>query len=291
MFKEKLKDYVKIIDVALNKCLPSSNKFCIDFVESLKYGVLNGGKRLRPVLTLAICEMLGGNLNAAVALACGVELIHAGSLIHDDLPCMDNSHYRRGFLSCHAKFGETIAVLAGDGLFLSAFNLLTEAENFQLPSHKIVKACKIMSAMAGFDGMVLGQAMDMNLKCDCCSKEVIDVLAGLKTACLIEVACKFGVLSSEADSNVEIKINSFAHYFGLAFQICDDLIDFNEQNKNLENLKTEKSNYVNVFKNIVELKEKFNLYKNKALDKISGFKNNEFLNYLTNFILDENKFD
>ena len=220
MFDEKLKNYVNLIDFSLKKILPNSNGSCVDFVESIKYGVLNGGKRLRPVLTLAICDMFNGNLDAAVLFACGVELIHAGSLIHDDLPCMDNDDLRRGLPSCHVKFGETVAVLAGDGLFLSAFKILTMAKKFGISSCKIVKACEFLSKMAGFDGMVLGQAIDMNSNIvGCVDESRVDVLAGLKTACLIRAACVLGVIASDVDDEAEIKIDKFAKYVGLAFQI------------------------------------------------------------------------
>ena len=139
MFESKLHQYLQLIENGLRKFLPTHNELCPNFHNSLNYSTLNGGKRLRPVLTLAVCEMLNGNLSAAIPFACAIEFVHAGSLIHDDLPCMDDSNFRRNQPSCHSKFGETMAILAGDGLFLSAFKILTTANQHGINDKKIVK--------------------------------------------------------------------------------------------------------------------------------------------------------
>lgn len=289
MFESKLKNYLQTIELNLKRFLPKPSKFCINFSESLNYSTLNGGKRLRPVLTLAVCEMLNGNLKAAVPFACGVEFIHAGSLIHDDLPCMDNSNYRRNRPSCHNKFGETMAVLAADGLFLNSFEIVTKAVQFGLDHKQIVKACAFLSSMAGFNGMVFGQAIDMFIDEKLYNKEALKILSKLKTASLIRSACVLGALAADVDEQTENELNSYAEHLGIAFQICDDILDFEGKSEitgkpTKTDLKNNKLTYLKVF-NVEQAKEQAQIQTDIALKIIKKFENSQFLVYLTELML------
>lgn len=279
MFESKLKEYLQLIEFNLKKALPNNNELCPNFSNSIAYSTLDGGKRLRPVLTLAVCEMLNGNFDAAIAFACAIEFVHAGSLIHDDLPCMDDSSFRRGKPSCHSKFGETMAVLAGDGLFLSAFELLASAK---IKSEQIVKACACLGKFSGLNGMVLGQAIDMFINKKLYNnKQTLEILNSLKTASLIRAACAFGCFAAEVDEQTEKQIDSYAKHLGLAFQICDDIIDFKDE-ANVE--EKNKFTYVNLF-GLCNAKKEAKAQTEIAINTIKNFNNNQFLIHLTELML------
>ncbi len=289
VFDEKLKYYLDLIENNLHNFLPKSNNLCSSFIESLNYSVLEGGKRIRPVLTLAVCDMFCGNLEIAVNFACGVELIHAGSLVHDDLPCMDDSEFRRGKPSCHAKFGEAVAVLNGDGLFLSAFEFLINAKNYGASSDQIVKACEVLSKTSGLNGMVLGQAIDMLAGRDDLSFEVVDEFSSLKTSCLFEASCVLGAVAAGMNVKIVNKLDKFAKFFGLAFQVVDDMIDAVGKEEIVgkpvgADMKNDKLNYASIL-DLSELKLLAETYTRKALYEIKEFENNEFLVFLSKSML------
>ncbi len=273
MFEKKLKSYINLINSNLEKFLPHSNNLCYNFFKSINYSVLNGGKRVRPVLTLAVCDMFNFDVEKALPFASAVEFIHAGSLIHDDLPCMDNSEFRRNQLACHVKFGETTAVLVGDGLFLTSFKVLATAS---LRNEKIVRATNYLSEMAGFDGMVFGQAVDMLIDEKNFNEKNLKILSNLKTASLIKAACVLGAIAAGVSFETEKTIEKFATYLGLAFQICDDLIDWNENETKL--------NFATIFTK-QETKLLAKNYSEKALKLIKNFKNSVFIVYLTELML------
>lgn len=289
MFESKLKEYLQLIEKGLKKFLPSSSEFCKIFSDSIAYSTLNGGKRLRPVLALAVCEMLNQNPEIAVPFACSVEFIHSGSLIHDDLPCMDNADFRRKKPSCHSKFGETAAVLAGDGLFLSAFEILVEASKLGLKNKQIVKACAFLSKMSGFNGMVFGQAIDMFIEQKLYNKQTLKILSSLKTASLIRSACVLGSFAADINEQTEHKLDDYATHLGIAFQICDDILDFQGDAKivgkplNVD-LKKNKLNYINIL-GLEESKKQAQIQTEAALEIIKNFKNNQFLVHLTKLML------
>ena len=292
MFETKLKKYIELIEHGLVHFLPKENKFCANFANSINYSTLNGGKRLRPVLTLATFELLSENLNldAAVPFACAVEFIHSGSLIHDDLPSMDNSNFRRNMPSCHSKFGETLAVLAGDGLFLTAFKILTKANEFNIKNNQIVKACSYLSEMAGIEGMVLGQAIDMfapqNLynKNGNDAKQALETLAKLKTASLIRAACALGCFAAGANEQTTKKIDSYAKHLGLAFQICDDILDYENENESEAEQEKNKLTYVNLF-GLNQSIEQAKIQTEIAINAIKNFEKSQFLINLAELML------
>lgn len=190
--------------------------------SAMRYSLLAGGKRLRPILVFDFCRMCGGNWKKAVDFAAAIEMIHTYSLIHDDLPCMDNDDYRRGALTNHKVYGEAIAVLAGDALLTTAFSFLAKAP---YTAEVRIKAVQILSECAGELGMVGGQVLDMQSEQrQCTMQEVLDIQSR-KTGALIRAACSLGVLAGGGDENQLLAASKFADHLGLAFQIRDDILD------------------------------------------------------------------
>lgn len=190
--------------------------------EAIRYSLLAGGKRLRPIFVFDFCRMCGGDWSKAVEFAAAVEMIHTYSLIHDDLPCMDNDDYRRGALTNHKVFGEAIAVLAGDALLTAAFGFLAKAD---YPAVIRIKAVEVLSKCAGELGMVGGQVLDMQSEeRQCTQQEVLDIQSR-KTGSLIKAACILGVLAGNGTDEQICAAGAFAEHLGLAFQIRDDMLD------------------------------------------------------------------
>ena len=183
--------------------------------EAMSYSLLSGGKRIRPVLVLETCRLFGGSIEAALPLACGLEMIHTYSLIHDDLPCMDDDDLRRGKPTNHKVFGEASAVLAGDGLLTAAFEAVAGAE---LPPERVVRAVRALAAAAGPAGMVGGQVHSL-------SREEIVQIETLKTGCLLEAAARLGAIAAGSTRAQEEAAAEYARGVGLAFQIRDDVLD------------------------------------------------------------------
>ena len=222
-FAERNRDYVQFIEKHLDQnCFVYENEPQKTLFDSMRYSLLAGGKRLRPIFVFDFCRMCGGDWKKAVHFAAAVEMIHTYSLIHDDLPCMDNDDYRRGKLTNHKVYGEAIAVLAGDGLLTAAFSSLMKAE---FSSEILVGAVKVLSECAGELGLVGGQVLDMQSEQrQCTEQEVLDIQSR-KTGALIKAACMLGVLAADGTSEQLKAAASFAEHLGLAFQIRDDMLD------------------------------------------------------------------
>lgn len=279
MFKEKLSFYRETINKELEKILIKlENKDCSLVCEAMKYSLISGGKLLRPVLTLAVCEMFNENVEKAISFACAVEFIHVGSLVHDDLPCMDDDSLRRGKASCHVKFNEAIAVLVGDVFFSFAFEVLTYGKNYGLKDESILKAVVLLSKMFGTNGIVCGQEMDLFTRNDNKNLKIIEKIAFYKTSSLMRAAVGLGCIAAKVKNFELEKMNEFAKYFGIFFQICDDILDY-EQKK----IKGEKKiDFISIY-GLKEAKELAGNYYNKALNVLKFFNNNKFLKNLTNY--------
>jgi geranylgeranyl pyrophosphate synthase len=187
--------------------------------EAMRYAVLGEGKRLRPALALLVCESLGGTSEAVELPAVAVELVHAYSLVHDDLPCMDDDDLRRGRPTCHVRFGEAQAVLAGDALLTKAFELLAGG-----PDELALEWIRVLARAAGDAGMVGGQALDMTLARGSSAAE-LGAMHARKTAALIEAAGDLGAISARAESGERVLVRRYARALGLLFQATDDLLD------------------------------------------------------------------
>lgn len=226
-FKKQLDEYINKINTELEKLFKDAQCLQRPVYDAMRYSIMAGGKRLRPVLCLAVCDMLGGCIDDALRFGVAIEHIHTYSLIHDDLPCMDNDDLRRGMPTCHKKFGEATALLAGDGLLTGAFEYLSDLNGYKSASPEtVIKAISQISAAAGCEGMIGGQVVD--LECEGKEDVELDTLNYLhyrKTGALIRVSAVSGAFAANTtDEDIEA-IADFAEKLGLAFQIKDDILD------------------------------------------------------------------
>lgn len=194
-----------------------------DIYPAMEYSLLAGGKRLRPVLTLACCRLCGGNVELALPLGCAVEMVHTYSLIHDDLPAMDNDDLRRGKPTNHKVYGEATAILAGDGLLTAAFGVIAGATG--LTEGQRLAAVRALSEAAGPQGMVGGQVLDMDGEDRGLSRSEVEELQRLKTGALIRCAAHMGCIAAMADEKTTQAVGRYAEKLGLAFQVRDDILD------------------------------------------------------------------
>ena len=218
MIIDALKDYKILIDKFLDSVFSDRDFDYRKVIDAMAYSVGAGGKRIRPILTLEFGKLCGTDTQKLLPLACAVELVHTYSLIHDDLPCMDDDDMRRGQPSCHKKFDEATALLAGDGLLTMAFELITQSE---LDDKSKIKAVKILSQNAGIHGMIGGQVIDLAHEGKSVNREQLDTINLLKTSALIEAACLMGCVCNENGDMTEAA-KTYARNVGLAFQITDD---------------------------------------------------------------------
>ncbi len=221
------KQQVRKIDKALDSYLPKESEVPFVIHKAMRYAVLSGGKRLRPVLLLAACEAVGGDERKAMPAACAIELIHNYSLIHDDLPCMDDDDTRRGQPTCHRKFGEDTALLAGDALLTLAFAILSRTNGAASAKDlaKQIEAARFIAEAAGTRGMVGGQQVDMEFQAKEVDLPTIEYINTHKTGALIAAAVRTGAaLGGGSKSRVEA-LHRYGRYTGLLFQIVDDILD------------------------------------------------------------------
>jgi len=222
LFEEQNKAYIQCIDDYLEQCFCYENEPQKTLFDAMRYSLLAGGKRLRPILVFDFCRMCGGDWKQAAPFAAALEMVHTYSLIHDDLPCMDDDDYRRGALTNHKVYGEAIAVLAGDALLTAAFSQLVNAP---FSAEIRIRAVEVLSKCAGELGMVGGQVLDMQSEVrQCTEKEVLDIQIR-KTGALIRSACILGVLAGNGSVEQVEAAAVFADHLGLAFQIRDDMLD------------------------------------------------------------------
>lgn len=265
-------DYVKIINDYLSKAIPECD-FGEDVVhQAMAYSLSVGGKRIRPMLVLEFCSICGGDINNALPFAAALEMVHTYSLIHDDLPCMDNDATRRGMPSCHIKFGEEYALLAGDGLLTRAFGILTESK---ASPQSIVKAVKLLSDLAGVNGMIGGQVVDLKNEDKPCSINTLETMDRLKTGALIKCAALLGVVAADGSDSQYKAAGEYAAALGHAFQIIDDILDVIGDEKELgkpigSDKDSGKSTYVSVLG--IEKSQKYaDEITNKAIEALSAF--------------------
>lgn len=229
--KKQMQDYVTMIEQALDTYLSHEGyEGQHAIIEAMRYSALAGGKRLRPMLTLEFCRVCGGDIEQALPFACALEMIHTYSLIHDDLPCMDNDDLRRGKPTNHKMFGEGIAVLAGDALLTYAFEIAS-CDNTGLDPRRVVHAVTALAQEAGYCGMIGGQAIDIASENEMLSYEQLKELQNLKTGALIRAAARMGCIVGGGDRDQMRAALVYADRIGLAFQIQDDILDIegNEQ--------------------------------------------------------------
>lgn len=225
-FKEKYGYWLNITNKALNEMVKEKDSPETNIYSAMRYSLLAGGKRIRPVLSMAVCEMLDGCIDEVLPFACAIEMIHTYSLIHDDLPAMDNDDYRRGKLTNHKVYGEAMAILAGDALLNQAFEVMADAIllNPEKMSEK-VRVMKIIANASGTNGMIGGQVVDLESEGKAISADTLEYMHRCKTGAIIKASVLTGAIIGGAGQDELANLEKFAEKLGLAFQIKDDILD------------------------------------------------------------------
>lgn len=222
-FKNYLDEHKKLIESSIDSYLAELT-YPEVIAEGMKYAILNGGKRLRPILLFMTLDILGKDKTKGIASGVGIEMIHSYSLVHDDLPALDNDDFRRGKLTTHKKFGEAEGILIGDALLTHAFYILT-ARNSHLVPEQIVEIVKLTSSYAGINGMIGGQMMDIASEGKRIDMETLKYIHSNKTGKLIKLPVEIGCIIGEATPEEKETLIKFSELIGLAFQIKDDILD------------------------------------------------------------------
>lgn len=260
-------------------------------MEAMRYSLLAGGKRLRPVLVMSFSEAVGGPVDEILPAACAIELVHTYSLIHDDLPCMDNDDYRRGKLTCHKLYGDDIATLAGDALQAAAFRLLSEQPG---DPAKILRCVHILAQGAGEDGMVAGQILDLQGEKRTLNETELRQVHAHKTGDLIRAACQMGAVLGGGSEEQIRAAGKFAMALGLAFQIRDDMLDEIGSRRQLgKPIGSDSANGKSTFVTIHGIKECQRLVEEETRKAITalehgGFVTTEFLKTLAELLTSRN---
>lgn len=277
-------EYLGVIEDYLNKSIDKSVYDEEIVADAMRYSLQNGGKRIRPVLVLEFCRICGGEVIKALPFAAAIEMIHTYSLIHDDLPCMDNDDMRRGKPSCHKKFGEEYALLAGDGLLTLAFETLAKAD---MSAEQIVSAVRVLSSYAGYQGMIGGQTVDLMSECKVISLDRLKTMDNLKTGKLINCAALLGCIAAGADEKKISAAEQYTSSLGLAFQIVDDILDVTSTAEKLgKPIGSDSENFKSTYVSILGLeksKEYAEVLTNEALDALDNF--DEDVSFLKNLAL------
>jgi len=268
-------ELIELVDNNLNVYLPESNKYNKELIDALEYSLYSGGKRVRPLLMLASCQSCNGDIKEVLPYACALEFIHTYSLIHDDLPCMDNDDYRRGKLTNHKVFGEAMALLAGDELLTAASRIMAN-EIVKSKNENHIKTMSLITACA--EDMIMGQVSDIKWTKNNTIEDIQYVHTN-KTGALIYAAVMSGAYIANADSNLLNNMDSFAKNYGLAFQLADDICDKSNEDE---------PNYVQVVgieKAIKDLNKRIK----DAKDAIKELENNSILYSLCDKLLESIK--
>ena len=224
-FREELKSKTAAVEKIVESYLPEESGTQHEIMEAMNYSVTAGGKRLRPLLMQETYRMFGGEGREVEPFMAAMEMIHTYSLVHDDLPAMDNDEYRRGKLTTHAKYGHAMGVLAGDGLLNYAFETAMTAFDCGEDAERVAKALKILGRKAGIYGMIGGQVVDVQSTGKAVDQETLDFIYELKTGALLEASMMVGAVLAGATEEEVAVIEQIASDVGLAFQIRDDILD------------------------------------------------------------------
>ena len=270
MMNKRLEAYSALVDKKMHTYL-NDERIPLELREAMSYSVFAGGKRLRPALVLASCELFEGDFEKALPFACAIEMIHTYSLIHDDLPAMDNDDYRRGRLTSHKVFGEDKAILAGDGLLSLAFDVMLNAAE----TKGCLNAAKYVSYAAGVKGMVAGQWVDVGSNGVKISAETMEYIHLNKTAAMIIGAIKAGAACAGASDNDIKTLEEYATEIGYTFQIVDDILDVEGDSEELgkatgSDEANNKTTYVTLY-GIEGAREKATEHTEKAISAISRY--------------------
>mgnify|MGYP003369224270 CR=1 FL=1 len=290
-FKQTLIEKANYIENLLNEYMPKEEGYQKTIIEAMNYSLKAGGKRLRPILTLEACKIVGGNEKDCIPFAVAIEMIHTYSLIHDDLPALDNDDLRRGKKTNHRVYGEDMAILAGDALLNYAFEvMLSNSINKENPK-KYLTAINEIAKSSGIHGMIGGQVVDIQSENKKISKEKLDYIHSNKTAAIIIGCMRSGAIIGDANDKDLDKITKYANNIGLTFQIIDDILDIvGDESKLGKNVGSDIDNHKSTYPLILGLdKSKEIAYKliKEAKDSISSIgEDTKFLHDLADYIID-----
>lgn len=288
-FFDALQRRTKEIDEVLMRYLPKEDGHQKTVLEAMNYSVLAGGKRIRPMLMQETYRLFGGKDKIAEPFMAAIEMIHTYSLVHDDLPAMDNDEYRRGKKTTHAVYGEAMGILAGDGLLNLAFETAADALCNAL-SPRVAKAMQILSQKSGVYGMIGGQVVDIESEGKEIDIETLTFIHNMKTGALIESAMTIGATLAGASDTEVYLVSQAARNIGIAFQIQDDILDATSTTQTLgkpvgSDEKNHKYTYISL-KGLDEAKNDVQMYSNQALQILKSFQNrNEFLEELVKYLI------
>ena len=264
-----------LLEKTARELFPKKDGDFAELFDAVNYAFFGAGKRVRPTLTLEFARMLGGSDGAALPLALALEMIHNYSLVHDDLPCMDNDDVRRGKPSCHKAYGEATALLCGDALLTEAFGVICSSG--ALPDSAKVKAVALLSQCAGLNGMIGGQQIDLMGENKRLNKEEHNKMNLYKTGALIKCACLLGCIAADADKKAFEAARIYGENIGLAFQVTDDLLDMGQEDN--------KTTYLS-FMDEAQARDYANALTSDAIKAVSGYENSETLVALARFLQD-----
>lgn len=283
------KDYCDKINKELKKITENKPQLQKAVCRAMEYSLCAGGKRIRPLLVMEFCRICGSDPSKYIDIACTIELIHTFSLIHDDLPCMDDDDFRRGRPSCHKQFGEAVALLAGDALNTLPFEIISDkALKGEISSDTAIRLIKVLSNAVGVEGMIGGQVIDIEAEKRRISIDELNILQSLKTGALIKAACQMGCILAKREDMLPFA-SQYAENLGRAFQIVDDILDvtgsFEELGKPIgSDSSMEKSTYVSLL-GLEKSKEISKKLTDEAISVLDNFENTDFLRELTEYLL------
>lgn len=291
MIEKILESYREMIENRIDELFPDSDVSYSRVIKAARYSLKSAGKRIRPVIMMEFCKLCGGNPEDALDFAVALEMIHTYSLIHDDLPCMDDDDLRRGKPSCHKAFGEDTALLAGDALLTEAFFV---ASNADVPADRALKAVSYLSTNAGVHGMIGGQVLDLAFENSQPDINQLQDMYMRKTAALIIAAASIGCIAAGRDDEEALKnAAKYGYNLGLAFQIVDDILDCTANQEVLgKPIGSDRKNNKTTFVTVLGIDKAYAAaaqLSNSALDALDCFGGNtETLYGLTDFLLDRN---
>ncbi len=289
----RLDEYMKKINLDLEEYMKKEVENCglqKEIAEAMSYTLFAGGKRIRAILVKEFCRLCGGEEKASVSAACAIEMIHAFSLIHDDLPCMDDDDFRRGKPSCHKVYGEAMALLAGDALENKAFEIIAEDKN--LSDEVKIKLIGTISRAIGVCGMIGGQVIDTVCQDKMTNIDSISEMYRMKTGAIIRASCEMGCIVAEAYDKISIA-GEYGEKLGIAFQIVDDILDIRGNEKALGKPvgsdKQNKKNTSAVLCGIDEAERIAQKFTDEAMGCLSAFEDGSFINEISEYLLKRNK--
>ena len=289
-FKLVLKEKTSYVEELLNKYMPKEEGYQKTIMEAMNYSLNAGGKRLRPILTLEACKIVGGNEKDAIPFAVAIEMIHTYSLIHDDLPALDNDDLRRGRKTNHIVYGENMAILAGDALLNYAFEIMLSNSLGKKDPEKYLRAINEIAKSAGIYGMIGGQVVDVQSEDQQISKDKLDYIHNNKTAAIMIGCMRAGAIIGNASEQHLDEITRYAKNIGLSFQIVDDILDIvGDESKLGKNVGSDIENNKSTYPSLLGLeksKEIANQLINEAKESINKLSDDvEFLSGLAEYII------